>query len=593
MRIRFLLIGLLVAVSMVPTAFAATQQQVADYLITEGIVTDPTTVNLWMTATALDPSYVARDPDPAVPDVPLPYPLTWLVMIDDEPKANFGHPVRWVYVSDDLASHTVPLPNDFPPTVWASGGAGPEVPFECAPLSGAYTLPCPAPFPEPSLPSARTTVTADKACLYAIFICGQPNARYVKNLKSMYKKLRACGYKKANIFVYYLGGDALDLDGDSNSDVTGAAKKGVFRPKLQDLCATLNPQTDVLLIYTTNHGTKNGGLNLPDSAGKAVVYTPAEFSDDTKNCKACRVFVIMDQCYSGQFTGVATDGNHKNMAIYTAASADEPSQARHYMSFWEQLDPATTSIGDMHASVATSMAPPATVKTCDGGANFCELCTKDADCPGSTCSKDKNSTPQSAEGTPGIGGSSICDCCRNGVVGTLVSLVSSEAGPGWARLEWYVSQGGPATLYRRAPSTDWERVATLVADGAGIVGYEDRAVAPGARYGYQLGIPENGVERLAGETWVDVPRQLALAIDVRQNPSLGGLAAWVTLPTAARASLRVYDAAGRLVWSTDVGGLGAGQHLVIVGSARLSPGIYLIRLNQGAAAVTTRAVLLQ
>src|SRR5207302_11257047 len=129
-----------------------------------------------------------------------------------------------------------------------------------------------------------------KDCLYAVFICGDKLPRYVKNLRSMYGKLRACGYKKANISVYYADGGALDLDGDGNSDVTGAAGKATFRAKLQNLCANLNPLTDVLFIYTTNHGVKNKGLHLPLNAGKEDPYTPAEFANDTKNCKACRVF---------------------------------------------------------------------------------------------------------------------------------------------------------------------------------------------------------------------------------------------------------------------------------------------------------------
>ena len=46
---------------------------------------------------------------PDVPDLPFPYPMTWLVMIDDHPLANWGHPCRWVFVRSDLRAHKKPL----------------------------------------------------------------------------------------------------------------------------------------------------------------------------------------------------------------------------------------------------------------------------------------------------------------------------------------------------------------------------------------------------------------------------------------------------------------------------------------------------
>jgi hypothetical protein len=80
-----------------------------------------------ITPRPLDPSHVARDVDADVADLPFPFPRTWLVLIDDHPKANWGHPCRWVFVSDDLRHHTTPQLKEFPPTVWEHRGAGPEI----------------------------------------------------------------------------------------------------------------------------------------------------------------------------------------------------------------------------------------------------------------------------------------------------------------------------------------------------------------------------------------------------------------------------------------------------------------------------------
>jgi hypothetical protein len=405
---RFLLAFTLLACIGAADLNAATQSQVAAYVQVNILGGSYGDVNLWMTDTNYDSSYVARDLDPAVPDIPFPFAQTWLVMIDDEPKANFGHEVRWVFVSDDLSANTVPTTNDFPPTVWANLGAGPEVNFACA---GVTPLPCP---PTNALPAAAAPGPgADNSCLHAVLISGgidaaNNKAYYAKNLQSMYNKLRACGYPKANIFTYYADGGAI-LDSGGNNFVTAGAVLATIRAKIQMFCQTLNPQRDVLFIYTSNHGSKGKGLDLWAAAGKDPNYLVNQFAADTANASVCRLFVIMDQCYSGQFTPVASDGVHKNMVISTAAKDDEPSICRHYMSFWEQLNPATTTFQAMQKSVAASMAGP--LSTCDGGGNFCELCTVNGDCPGSTCSADKLSTPTYGEGTPGNGNYIICNCC--------------------------------------------------------------------------------------------------------------------------------------------------------------------------------------
>jgi hypothetical protein len=406
-------------------ANAATQQQIAEYVCTNIIGVSPCSSiddkSLWMTDQAWDDTHVARDPDPLLPDTAFPYASTWLVMIDDDPKANFGHPVQWYFVDDASPTHTSVSPtfHEFPPTVWGGGGTGPERPFDCT----AYTAGGCA--PATSAAGAPVVAGADKDCLRAVLISGGINARknhgrYATNLRSMYKKLRAAHYKAANIVAYYDNGSPLDLDNADNdnndatgNDITGNVSEANFRTDIQNWCQTLNPAKDVLVIYTSNHGAKSAGLNLWDwnVDGKRdadEVYTPAELADDTKNCKVFRLFIIMDQCYSGQFTAIATDGNHARTSIYTAASANEPSVCRQYMQYWEQLDPTTTTADNMHASVVTSMA--AQQKTCTGGTKHCERCTQNTDCDSNKCEVDGQSTPQKAEGTANNGNTTIATC---------------------------------------------------------------------------------------------------------------------------------------------------------------------------------------
>jgi hypothetical protein len=79
------------------------------------------------------------------------------------------------------------------------------------------------------------------------------------------------------------------------------------------------------------------------------------------------------------------------------------------------------------------------------------------------------------------------------------------------------------------------------------------------------------------------------------NPARGGpLAVAFTLPSAEPASLAVFDVTGRLVSDRSVGALGAGRHLVYLGAGRgLAPGVYMLRLTQGASSVTRRVTRIQ
>ena len=345
-----------------------TQELVAEYIRTHVLGGSLEQVTLWMTPTSLDQTHIARDLDPQVPDLRFPYAQNWLVMIDDAPEANFGHRVRWLIVDDNLDRHSEPLVKQFPPTVWTLLGSGKQVDFVCA---GVTPKACPSLALIPLIDIYR--YVDGKDCLHAVLISGGINnsanySRYPQNLRSMYQKLRACGFRKSNIFVYYADGRALDcdnLDGDGNdatgSDVTGAATEANIRPKIQSLASSLNPNRDVLLVYTSNHGSDNKGLCLWDSSGNGQleaneIYSPAEFGSDTANPKVCRLFGIFDQCYSGEFNSIATDGLHPHTAIYSAATDFEPSWGREYMMFWESLDPSITTMNALHASVTASMA---------------------------------------------------------------------------------------------------------------------------------------------------------------------------------------------------------------------------------------------
>lgn len=347
---------------------------------------------LWMTRTPIDQTYVVRD---VILDrrftLPVPYPRAWLVMIDDAPGANFGHPVRWLFVDDTLTRHSDPIRRDFPPVVLTQTRE--SVPFGC--VEGVTPTRCQE---VATLAPSRAAVAEiiRRGCRYAVLVSGGINngsnySRYSQNLRSMYTKLRNCGYERSHIYVYYANGASLDLDnadGDNNdatgSDVTAGAVEATIRARIQTLCRTLDRHRDILFTYFTNHGADDSGVCLwdgnNDGLGANELYSPAELAADTADCSVCRHFMLHDQCYAGDFLPMASDGHHRNLAVYAAASATEVSWGREYMNRWETNDPAVKTMNAMHQDVVAN--------------------------------GNLHSTAGMAEGTAGIGNVSPCKCCR-------------------------------------------------------------------------------------------------------------------------------------------------------------------------------------
>ncbi len=178
-----------------------------------------------------------------------------------------------------------------------------------------------------------------------------------------------------------------------------------------------------------------------------------------------------------------------------------------------------------------------------------------------------------------------------------VSRVEADAQPDRARLTWVFADGAGMTAFveRREPSSDWRRLAVVTADGTGTLVYEDRAVVAGHRYGFRLALWAPGLERYAGEIWLEIPaaRTLSLA-GPRPNPAMGALRVGFTLLDSAPASLELLDLGGRRLAVREVGGLGPGFHAVELRPDRpLAAGVYLLRLEQRGHVLTSKAAVLR
>ena len=182
----------------------------------------------------------------------------------------------------------------------------------------------------------------------------------------------------------------------------------------------------------------------------------------------------------------------------------------------------------------------------------------------------------------------------SGPVAVAISLVSAEAEVGRVRLVWFAADVASlaARVERRTETGEWQTLTTLTPDGVGRIEYEDRDVTPGTRYAYRLAYSEDGTERATEEIWVSVPRlELALR-GFQPNPSVGIPTVALVLAESAPASLEVFDVVGRRVASRAVGAMGPGRHVIPLDTAaRLTPGVYAIRLTQGERVLMARGVV--
>ena len=183
------------------------------------------------------------------------------------------------------------------------------------------------------------------------------------------------------------------------------------------------------------------------------------------------------------------------------------------------------------------------------------------------------------------------------LVPALASLVSANAEPGRVELAWEVSSPvASARVYRNTGDGLWTALGRVPLDGTGRLAYVDLDVIAGSRYGYRLGLLEQGGEVFAGEVWVDVPAAAQFALrGMTPNPAPAGRGLiGFSLPDASPARLEVVDVSGRQVFSREVGGLGRGEHVVRVDGAQpLAPGLYLVRLTRGGRSLTAKAVTIR
>ncbi len=298
-------------------------------------------------------------------EIAAPYARFRFAFVDDCPGANWAHPCRYVFISEDFSSFAVLPRRWMPRLVFRDSGEGvllQRVDGESEPSAkkldavkrSAYG------YAKSLVANGLSYGAGDKSRSYFVLIGGGSNPymngiRFWNDMAMLYSTL-TLKYRvpKDNIYVYMSDGRSTgkdanladdqyalvdspwDLDGDDQPDVTGAAKKSDVNACFASLRARLTAD-DQLFVFITGHGDAVGTPG-PDNYNSCVdmftmeedgyYYKDAEQLSDKELAAwtkgfACPVAFAIEPCYSGGFIDdlVATP----NRVVATACNHYEQS----------------------------------------------------------------------------------------------------------------------------------------------------------------------------------------------------------------------------------------------------------------------------
>ena len=114
-------------------------------------------------------------------------------------------------------------------------------------------------------------------------------------------------------------------------------------------------------------------------------------------------------------------------------------------------------------------------------------------------------------------------------------------------------------------------------------------------HGYRLGLGDQDAAAALGEVWLDIPVAASLALyGLQPNPSRADLVVAFSLATREPATIELLDLSGRRALVLPLGAPGPGSYRVKLGDrGRFAPGVYWLRLTQGARSATRKVVVLE
>lgn len=337
------------------------QTDMAAFLKNNGIVAGPSSIFVADGVFAADEIRVAGRCE----EIAAPYARFRFAFVDDCPGANWAHPCRYVFVSEDFSSVTVLRRRWMPRLVFRNSGEGvllQKVEGESEPYAkeldavkrSVYG------YAKSLVANSLSYGAGDKSRSYFVLIGGGSNPymngiRFWSDMAMLYSTL-TLKYRvpKGNIYVYMSDGKSTgkdanladdqyalvdspwDLDGDNNADVTGAAKKSDVSACFAGLRSRLTAD-DQLFVFITGHGDAVGTpgpnnynccVDMFTMEEDGYYYKDAEQLSDKELAAwtkgfACPVAFAIEPCYSGGFIDdlVATS----NRVVATACNHYEQS----------------------------------------------------------------------------------------------------------------------------------------------------------------------------------------------------------------------------------------------------------------------------
>ncbi len=313
------------------------------------------------------------------------------------------------------------------------------------------------------------------------------------------------------------------------------------------------------LALTTNSYNKNEPAIVSDGAGGAIVaWTDWGSSGVAPDIYAQRLSVNGTPQWPANGVPICTAAGNQ---IYKTLVSDGMSGA---ILTWQD---SRSGNNDIYAQRISASG------TCQWPANGVALCAAAGD----------QLTPMIA--TDGAGGAIVSwEDHRNPTVDIYAQRISAAGAP-----QWTANGVGICT----APGDQHSPTIASSREGGAVIAWSDQRGASYDIYAQRVGA--NGE---IGPTVDDVSSgtPLSFALDpMSPNPTCASaLRVHFTLPNSAAASLELLDVAGRRIAAHDVGSLGAGMHtLDLAEGHRVTPGLYLVRLRQGASTRMTRVAVLK
>ncbi|RJP79817.1 MAG: T9SS C-terminal target domain-containing protein [Candidatus Zixiibacteriota bacterium] len=233
----------------------------------------------------------------------------YVIYLDDDPTANPFHPVRYVFV-DGVRGTVTPHPAQSPPE---NEGQYRTVETAIWKLLAAAENRWPAPpgrKPHPLPPSRGER--------WAVLMNGGAGTssnypRYWNDLSNIYMALsETYGWPDDRIIVLCSDGtnpapdqsngqnSDPDLDGDGDPDIMYACTLAEVDMVFGWLATQLSAD-DKLFIFTTDHGSSNGGWNTSFNLWAGQMLSDAHFAQLLDALPDCEIICTFEPCYSGGF----------------------------------------------------------------------------------------------------------------------------------------------------------------------------------------------------------------------------------------------------------------------------------------------------